>query len=107
MDVDTFFFKVQVMNTSCRRTIKGFELSCYTTDLWGKELLGDGVKMYMSTKAMVGPGEMVWSDSFNLGNWYSTDTVWVGIKRIVFDDGEILEVDDVRYYECLRLRKSN
>ena len=49
----------------------------------------------------VKPGETAWSNSFNLGNWYSVDTVWVGISKIVFDDGEIRDVDDVEYYSCV------
>ena len=97
--VNTFFFKVQVINTSKVRTVKGFELNCYTTDVWGKKL-DSGVVYSMSNKVTVEPGKTGWSNSFNLGNWYSVDTVWVGISRIVFDDGEIRDVKDVEYYSC-------
>ena len=55
----------------------------------------------MTNTVRVKPGETAWSNSFNLGNWYSVDTVWVGISKIVFDDGEIRDVDDVEYYSCV------
>lgn len=97
--VNTFFFKAQVTNTSKSRTIRGFEMNVYTTDVWG-EKLGSGVTYSQTMGIMVGPGETVWSNAFNLGSWYSTDTVWVGISRIVFDDGEIRDIDDVIYFPC-------
>lgn len=94
--VNTFFFQAEVTNTSRTRTIKGFELNCYTTNVWGDRLDG-GVVYTMSNKKTVEPGGTAWSNSFNLGNWYSVDTVWVGISRIIFDDGEIRDIDDVSY----------
>lgn len=97
---NTFFFKVLVNNTSRTRTVKGFELALYTTDVWGNKLDG-GVTYTMSNKLTVKPGKTGWSNSFNLGNWYSTDTVWIGVTRIVFDDGEIREIDDVDYYSVV------
>jgi hypothetical protein len=98
--VNTFFFKVQVINTSKTRAIRGFELQCYTTNVWGDKL-DNGVVYTMTNTVRVKPGETAWSNSFNLGNWYSVDTVWVGISKIVFDDGEIRDVDDVEYYSCV------
>ena len=98
--VNTFFFKTQVINTSRTRTIRGFELKCYTTNVWGDKLDG-GVVYSMTNTIRVKPGETAWSNNFNLGNWYSTDTVWIGISKIVFDDGEIREVDDVDFYSCV------
>lgn len=101
--VDTFFFRVQVTNNSSSRAIKGFELSCYQTNLWGDRIGGENLVYFMSNKKTVEPGQTVYSDSFNLGSYYSTDTVWVGISKIVFMDGEIREVnpDEIVYYSCL------
>lgn len=96
---NTFFFKTQVINTSKTRTVKGFELKCYSTDVWGKKL-DNGVVYSMTNTKTVRPGETAWSNSFNLGNWFTVDIVWIGISRIVFDDGEIRDVDDVEYYSC-------
>lgn len=97
---NTFFFKAEVTNTSQTRTIKGFELNCYTTNVWGDKLDG-GVVYTMSNKVTVKPGKTGWSNSFNLGNWYSVDTVWIGVSRIIFDDGEIRDIDNVNYYSCV------
>jgi len=95
--VNTFFFKAQLKNTSRTRTVKGVELSLYYTDVWGKKLDG-GVTYTQSNKLTLAPGKTGWSNSFNLGNWYSVDTVWIGVSKIVFDDGEIREISDVDYY---------
>jgi len=99
--VNTFFFKVEVTNHTRSRTIKGYELSLYYTDVWGKWL--DGGVIYTQTMTQpVAPGQTIYSANFNLGNWYSVDTVWVGVSKIVFDDGEIRELDpdDIVYYSC-------
>lgn len=96
-NVNTFFFKAKLKNTSRTRTVKGVELSLYYTDVWGKKL-DNGVVYTMSNKLTLAPGKSGWSNSFNLGNWYSVDTVWIGVSRIVFDDGEIREISDVDYY---------
>ncbi len=99
--VNTFFFKVEVTNHSKNRTIKGYELSLYYTDVWGKWLDG-GVTYTQTMTQPVAPGQTIYSANFNLGNWYSVDTVWVGVSKIVFDDGEIREADpdDIVYYSC-------
>ena len=99
----TFFFRVQVTNQSRSRTIKGFELSLYQTDLWGKQIGGKNLVYFMDTRTIVNPGKIVYSNNFNLGSFYSTDTVWVGVSKIVFMDGEIREVprDEIVYYSCL------
>jgi len=99
-EVNTFFFKVQVTNTSSYRTIKGYELSVYYEDVWGTKLDG-GVTYTQTMTQTVYPGETVYSGNFNLGNWYSVDTVWVGISKIVFDDGEIREPDVIEYHSCV------
>ena len=99
----TFFFRIQVTNHSASRTIKGFELSLYQTDLWGKQIGGKNLVYFMDTRTNLAPGKTVYSDNFNLGSFYSTDTVWVGVSKIVFMDGEIREVprDEIVYYSCL------
>ena len=98
--VNTFFFRVEVTNTSAARTIRGYELSLYTTDVWGNRVADTPI--YTSTKIQtVRPGETVYCDSFNLGYLASVYTVWVGVSRIVFDDGEVRDVDDIVYYSCV------
>ena len=98
--VNTFFFRVQVTNTSSTRTIRGYELSLYTTDVWGERVADTPV--YTSTKTQtVRPGETVYCDSFNLGYLASVYTVWVGVSRIVFDDGEVRDVKNIDYYSCV------
>ena len=99
--VNTFFFKVEVTNTSATRTIRGYELKCYCTNVWGERIYNDPIYSQDNRKR-IEPGQTVYSDNFNLGNYYSVDTVWVGISKIVFDDGEIREVDDVEYYSCVK-----
>ena len=98
-EVNTFFFKVEVTNHSRSRTIRGYELSVYYTNVWG-DILDGGVTYTQTMTQQVAPGETLYSASFNLGNWYSVDTVWVGVSKIVFDDGEIREPDEVTYYSC-------
>ncbi|MBR3400743.1 MAG: peptidoglycan-binding protein [Parasporobacterium sp.] len=99
-EVNTFFFKVEVTNHSRTRTIKGYELSVYYTNVWGEKLDG-GVTYTQTMTQSVLPGQTLYSATFNLGNWYSVDTVWVGVSRIVFDDGEIRDAYDVDYYSCV------
>ena len=99
----TFFFRVEVTNVSRSRAIKGFELSCYQTDLWGEQIGGKELVYFMDNRVVVNPGKTVYSSNFNLGSFYSTDTVWVGVSKIVFMDGEIRELarDEITYYSCL------
>lgn len=98
--VNTFFFNVQVTNTSRSRTIRGYELSLYTTDVWDKRVADTPIYTQTFTQT-VRPGETVYCSSFNLGYRASVYTVWVGISRIVFDDGEVRNVDDIEYYSCV------
>lgn len=99
-EVNTFFFKVLVTNTSKDRTIRGFETKCYVTDIWGERIADDPIYSQV-TAANIAPGESAYCSSFNLGHYASVYTVWVGISKIVFDDGEVRELDDVDYYECI------
>lgn len=103
-EVNTFFFRIEVTNKSRTRTIKGYELSAYTTNLWGERIADDPVYTITVTQR-VGPGETVYSNSsFNLGYYASVNTVWVAVSKIVFTDGEVRENNVLEYYSCELLK---
>jgi len=91
---DKLQMRVQVKNESRYRTVEAFELYIYTLDIWGDRDPEDG-RVYTSTTVKdVAPGKTVYSDYFVVPNLSMIDRVYVGVKQIRYDDGEIEEVSD-------------
>ncbi len=91
-------YRVKVTNLSRTRTIKGIELQYYPTDVWGNNLWE--VPYRKTTFTMrIAPGETVYTDWFYMSpSWYAIDMLHEGVSRIVFEDGEIRENDDITYW---------
>ncbi len=98
---DTFSFRTQVVNNSKTRTVRGFELEFYPTDVWGNRLLGDGITRKFTTTTTVGPGKTAYTLWAVLGaSFYNADVIHMAITRIVFDDGEIRDDPNPVEYTC-------
>ena len=95
---NSFFFRVQATNISRDKTIRGYELEVYITDVWDKKLSEDTQIQTMTQK--IGPGETVQSGSFYLADYNAADTVWVRITKVVFTDGEVRENEVSEFYPC-------
>ena len=99
------WFYPQVVNRG-DRAIRGFELYYYFENVWGKVLTGDSQGSYLYPSPFtqtIKPGYCEYvSAGFPVSPFASVYTVYVGIHKIVFDDGEIREipVKDITYYSC-------
>ena len=98
---DNFAFRTQVVNNSKTRTVKGFELEYYPTDVWGNRLLGDNITRKFTTTTTVKPGKTAYTLWAVLGaSFYNADMIHMAITKIVFDDGEIREDPNPIEYTC-------
>ena len=99
------WFYPQVVNR-CGRAIRGYELYYYFEDVWGNKLKAEqnGAYRYPYQSAhTVEPGYCVYNNTgFPIYPFASVYTVYVGVHKIVFADGEIREiaVDDISYSSC-------
>ena len=102
---DIGWFYVQLANR-CNRTVRGYELYYYMTDMWGKKItVGDNnAWLYPSQhQQTIQPGYLVYDKAgFAVTPFAYTYSVYVGVHKIVFDDGEIREAadDEIIYFEC-------
>ena len=105
--LDNGTFYVQLVNRSQDRTIRGYELYYYKTDMWGTRYVepttGIEITQKTSFQQTIQPGYTVYSDPIMITPFSWTYTVWVGVHKIVFDDGEVREIpeDDVEYFSCV------
>ena len=103
-DLDLGTVWVQVVNRSLERTVIGYELYYYQTDVYGDRYIepSTGVELTMETtlQQTIRPGYIEYSDPISLIHWAWTYRVYVGIHKIVFDDGEVCEIDpdDITYF---------
>lgn len=101
-DVGTFY--IQLVNRS-RRGIRGYELDLYCLNMWDETIHNDdGGWLYKyEEQQFFNPGDWKNSNPLVFGPFAYTYTVMAGIRRIVFDDGEIREVDfdDIQWFPCV------
>ncbi|MBQ6594875.1 MAG: peptidoglycan-binding protein [Clostridia bacterium] len=106
VELDHGRFYPQVVNRSATRTVRGYELYWYITDVWGARYRdtnsGEEVLRRTTMQQTVKPGYIQYTPPVTILPWSWTYTVWVGIHRVVFSDGEIRETDpdDIVYFEC-------
>lgn len=90
--------RVQLQNNYTNKTIKGFELYMYATDIWGERIYGATTVYYATTKQTIKPGNKAYSDYMTLPDRSKIDRVHVGIHRVAFDDDTTMEFDNPYYY---------
>ena len=98
---------IMLVNRSSARGIRGYVLSYYQTDMYGNrlDLDPDGRGLFhieFDEMNYIEPGHYKDAFSYVIQNYYGTYAVYVGVQKLVFDDGEIreIDIDDVTYYEC-------
>ncbi len=95
---------ILLVNRSSTRGIRGYVLSYYQENMYGERVtLTAGATHYESEEmSYIEPGHYKDAFSFVIEKFYNTYAVYVGVQKIVFDDGEVreLSLDDVVYYEC-------
>ena len=104
---DIGFLYPQVVNRG-DRDIRGFEVYYYLTDVWGNTIYitSNGTRAYLIPRTVTqtirgGYCESIeYSKGLPVSPFASVYTVYIGIHKIVFADGEIREipVDDIDYY---------
>lgn len=103
VDIDNGTFYIQLVNRT-NRTIRGYELYYYFTDVWGNRYLQNGIELTRKTvgQESIKPGYCVYSIPITVYPFSWTYAVNIGIHRIIFDDGEIREIDpkEVNYWTC-------
>ena len=104
----TGMMNVEVVNRSSTQGIRGFSLSYYQTDMYGNkiDLLLDGHGQYTFTSEEMNPveaGHYGKAFTFAINNFYRTYAVYVGVQKVVLDDGTVREIDPgaVTYFECV------
>ena len=96
-----FSWRTQVVNNSKSRTIKGFEIEYYITDVWGKRLLGSMITRKYTVTMTVKPGQTVYTPWAAMGFYISNvDKLYLAITKIAFADGEVREVYEPDFYNC-------
>jgi len=104
-DLDNGTVYIQVVNR-CNRTIRGYELYYYLEDVWGNKYVAPGTDVAVTRSTTVAqtvePGYTVYSDPIVVYPYSWTYNIEVGIHKIVFEDGEIREVDpdDILFFPC-------
>ena len=96
-----------VVNRSSTRAIRGFVLNYYQTDMYGNKIdlgtNGTGA-YYVPVEQMnyIEPGHYKDAFVYAVNSFYSTYAVYVGVQKVVFDDGEVREYspDEITYFEC-------
>jgi len=103
---------IQVVNRSSTRGIRGFVLSYYQTNMYGERvnLLNpdyaagrDPIYTFEQEQMnYVEPGHYKNAMTYSIERYFNTYAVYVGVKKIVFDDGEVRELsdDEIEYFEC-------
>ena len=104
---DIGFLYPQVVNRG-DRDIRGFEVYYYLTDVWGNTIYitSNGTRAYLIPRTVTqtirgGYCESIeYSKGLPVSPFASVYTVYIGIHKIVFADGEIREIplDDIDYY---------
>lgn len=105
-DVGTFY--IQLVNRS-NRSIRGYEIYLYRQNMWDETIYDDnGGWLYpYEEQQFFKPGQWQNSKPLVFGTFAYTYTVQAGIHKIVFDDGEIREVDfdDIIWFPCVVKKK--
>ena len=103
VDLDNGSFYIQLVNRSNRK-ILGYELYFYKTDIWGNRYRKDNKEITEKTvgQESIKPGYCVYSIPITIYPFAWTYAVHIGIHKIIFEDGEIREVDEnkVHYWTC-------
>lgn len=92
---DKMQVRFQVTNPS-PKTVKGFELYVYATDIWGERIYGESTYYYWTTAKKIAPGKTAYSDWVTLPDRSQVDQLHCAIKRVVDTDGKIWETQDFK-----------
>ncbi len=95
---DQISFRISVKNVSWSKTVRGFELYMYATDVWGDRIYGDTTVYYDTTSKTVKPGKSVYSDYITMPDCSQIDRIYVGIHKIVYTDGTIKTASPIDYW---------
>ena len=89
--------RVTVENTFPARAVEAFEIYMYATDVWGERIYGENYVYYETTEAFIEPFETAFSTYVTLPDSDKIDRVYAGIHRVRYDDGSVVEADEIDY----------
>ena len=97
-------FYTQLVNRSHRK-IRGYELYYYFTNMWGEKIYTDDGSAWLypaPIQQTFESGTIQYCKPIMVYPFAYTYSVWVGVHKVVFDDGEIREADydDIVFFEC-------
>ena len=90
---DKMQVRFQVTNNTSK-TVKGFELYVYATDIWGERIYGESTYYYWTTTKKIAPGKTAYSDWVTLPDRSQVEQLHCAIKRVINTDGKIKETKD-------------
>lgn len=94
-------FRVTVKNISARRTLTAYEVMMYAVDGEGNTL-HEVPSLVMTGK--IHPGETAWTSYMMMENPDAIHSVYVALKRVRYDDGSYVIVDEP-VYDCFILQE--
>ena len=106
VDLDNGSFYIQLVNRG-DRTIRGYELYYYLTDVWGNRYVepttGRSITSRTTMQQTIKPGYYLETPPITVYPFAWTYTFNVAIHKVVFDDGEVREVpeDELLYFPCV------
>jgi peptidoglycan hydrolase-like protein with peptidoglycan-binding domain len=99
-DADVAAIYPMIVNRSPSRTVLGVELYYYYTDVWGERYIGSNGTPLLRRATLqktMKPGDYYSSEQVLVSPYSWINTVYIGINKIVFDDGEIRTADNIQY----------
>lgn len=101
-------FSIQLVNRS-NREIRGYEMYFYRENMWGEKIYdddGDWLYKYEELQTFTG-GRYQNTPQMYFSYFAYTYTIWAGVKRVVFADGEVREIayDDITWFPCVVKKK--
>ena len=99
-DADVAAIYPMIVNRSPSRTVLGVELYYYYTDVWGERYVGSNGTPLLRRATLqktMKPGDYYSSEQVLASPYSWINTVYIGINKIVFDDGEIRTAENIQY----------
>ena len=108
LDLDMDFFLTGVCELApkgarpslreARPWAEAFEIYMYATNAWDEPIYGENYVYYETTETLVEPFETAFSEYVTMPRADEISRVYAGIHRVRYDNGDIVEAEDVVYH---------
>ena len=94
---DQLAFRCQLQNHGDKKTV-AYELYIYTEDVWGNRLLDEDEVYTFTVMKKLQPEQIGYTEYLLLPDRKDIYKVYVGIKKVKYEDDVIDEYSDLTYY---------